>query len=46
MLAAEADEQQRDKPIIILLHDKLKRRITPRVIDTSALTRVELKLML
>ena len=45
-VVARINEQHRGKPVIILLHDKMKRRITPRVIDTSKLARVELKLLL
>lgn len=45
-VVAKINENQLNKPIIILLHDRHMKRITPRVIDTSKMPAVTLELML
>ncbi|MFC1607383.1 HD-GYP domain-containing protein [Candidatus Latescibacterota bacterium] len=43
---AKVNEEHLDRPVIILLYDRSKRRVKPRIIDTSKLQKVNLELVI
>lgn len=45
-VVAKVDEKDLNKPVIIILKDKLKRRVAPRITDISKLKNTELELIL
>lgn len=45
-VVAKVNPEHLNRPTIILLHDKAKRRITPRIVDTSKLKQLELEMVL
>ncbi len=45
-VVSKLNENDLNKPVIILIFDRTKKRIKPRMIDTSKLTKIELELLL
>jgi HD-GYP domain-containing protein (c-di-GMP phosphodiesterase class II) len=45
-VVAKLNEEHLNKPLIILLHDRMMKKINPRVLDTSKLRHVELELII
>jgi len=45
-VVAKVNERQLGKPVIIVIRDKMNRKIKPRLIDTSKLKHIELRLIL
>jgi len=45
-VVAKINKKHLNKPVIILLHDKLSRRIAPKKFDTSKIKNIELELIL
>ena len=45
-VVAKLNEEHLNKPMIVLLHDRMMKKINPRVLDTSKLRSVELELII
>jgi hypothetical protein len=45
-VVAKLNEEHLNKPLIVLLHDHMMKKINPRVLDTSKLRSVELELII